>query len=99
MIFSGAGELALFIENIGYAAALLMVLAVVRIWIFYRFQMRAIESIVPLIRKAKCRRLYGGSSSFPVFRIGFRADLGMIFDLGKWRFRDFYPDLDEEEYP
>jgi hypothetical protein len=97
MAFNGAGELALIIENVGYAAALLMILAVARIWIFYRFQMRAIESIVPLIRKAKCRQLYGGSGSLPVFRIGFRADLGMIFDLGKWRFRDFYPDLGEEE--
>ncbi|MDA8163750.1 MAG: hypothetical protein M0017_01770 [Desulfobacteraceae bacterium] len=98
MVFTGAGEPSLFIENVCLAAALLMVLAVARVWIFYRFQMRAIESLAPLIRKARCRQLSGGGGSFPAFRISFRADLGMIFDLGKWRFRDFYPDLHEEEY-
>lgn len=87
----------LLFEDVGYTIAALLVLAMVRIWIFYKFQVRAIELVAPLIRRAKCRQLYGDGGSAPFFRLSFRDDLRMIFDLSKWRFQDFYPNLEQEE--
>lgn len=93
MVFSNSGWSFSF-ANVSFAVVVLLMLAMARIWIFYRFQMRAIQLIAPRIRKAKCRQLYGHRVSVPVFRLSLRGDLRMIFDLSKWRFRDFYPDLD-----
>jgi hypothetical protein len=92
-----AGEQPVMIENGCYAVAALLALLILRIWYYYKFQMRAMEIAAPLIRKAICAHLYAGSEFRFPFRYGLKTELQMILDLSKWRFRDFFPGLADEE--
>jgi hypothetical protein len=92
-----AGEHFMMIENSCYALASLLALLIMRIWYYYKFQMRAMEIAAPLIRKAICAHLYAGSEFRFPFRYGLKTELRMIFDLTRWRFRDFFPGLADEE--
>jgi hypothetical protein len=92
-----AGEQPLIMENGCYALAVLLVLLILRISRYYKYQLRALEIATPLIRKAVCAHLYAGREFRFPFRYGIKTDLQMIFDLTKWRFQDFFPSLAEEE--
>jgi hypothetical protein len=97
MLFElAAGEQSVMLGNGCYALAALLALLIMRIWYYYKFQMRAMEAAAPLIRKAICAHLYAGREFRLPFHYDFKTELQMILDLSKWRFRDFFPGLTDE---
>jgi hypothetical protein len=98
MIMGGmAGGQAMMFEAVSYALAFLLLVLIPRIWLYYNFQMRAMEIAAPDIRQAICAHLYGGREYRPPFRHDLGTDLQMILDLTRWRFRDFFPGFINEE--